>query len=81
VPVTVSSLTTGRGAPKIRSMRIHWTLAGALSFGMALAGCTSAKHAEPAAKAGIAWNTTYESALADAAKNKRPIVLDFYTDW
>lgn len=57
-----------------------------LTFGLAgtlalFAGCSSAKKSEPAAKAGIAWNTTYESALADAAKNKRPIVLDFYTDW
>ena len=48
---------------------------------VSLAGCSSAKKSEPATKAGIAWNTTYESALADAAKNKRPIVLDFYTDW
>ena len=56
-------------------------LAGALAFGLATPGCSKARHAEPAATAGIAWNTTYETALADAAKNKRPIVLDFYTDW
>jgi len=60
--------------------RFRFALPGVVSLAL-LAGCSSAKKSEPAATAGIAWNTTYESALADAAKNKRPIVLDFYTDW
>jgi len=29
----------------------------------------------------IAWNTSYDAALADAGKSGRPILLDFYTDW
>ena len=62
------------------SSGLTFGLAGALALSF-VGGCSSAKKSEPATKAGIAWNTTYESALADAAKNKRPIVLDFYTDW
>lgn len=47
------------------------------AFAMALAvGC--AKHEESRA---IAWNTSYDAALADAGKSGRPILLDFYTDW
>ena len=55
-----------------------WGMAGA--FAMALAvGCAQQKH-ETAAQS-IAWNTSYDAALADAGKTGRPILLDFYTDW
>jgi len=59
-----------------------WTagLAGAMALTFVAGGCAKAKKEESHA-AGIAWDTTMTSALADAAKNKRPIVLDFYTEW
>jgi thiol:disulfide interchange protein len=35
----------------------------------------------PRQEVGIAWKTTFDTAVADAGKNGRPILLDFYTDW
>ena len=55
-----------------------WGMAG--TFAMVLAvGCAQQKH--EAARSSIAWNTSYDAALADAGKSGRPILLDFYTDW
>jgi len=49
------------------------------AFAMALAvGCAQQKHEEARS---VAWNTSYDAALADAGKSGRPILLDFYTDW
>jgi thioredoxin-related protein len=31
--------------------------------------------------AGPAWQTDWQKALEDSAANKRPILMDFYTDW
>jgi thiol:disulfide interchange protein len=46
------------------------------AFAMALAvGCAKQDSRS------IAWNTSYDAALADAGKSGRPILLDFYTDW
>ncbi|HEV8128417.1 MAG TPA: hypothetical protein VGQ14_02045 [Candidatus Eisenbacteria bacterium] len=53
-----------------------WGMA-ALTVAVAL-GCAREKSVETAS---IAWNTSYDATLADAAKTGRPILLDFYTDW
>jgi len=53
-----------------------WGMA-ALTVAVVL-GCAREKRVETAS---IAWNTSYTAALADAGKNGRPILLDFYTDW
>ena len=53
-------------------------IAGPLAVFLAF-GCTQAKR-EPVS-ASIAWHQAYDAALADAAKNHRPILLNFYTDW
>jgi thiol:disulfide interchange protein len=56
-----------------------WTGWGMAALTVALAfGCAREKHED--AKA-VAWNTSYDAALADAGKTGRPILLDFYTDW
>jgi thiol:disulfide interchange protein len=52
-------------------------MAGAFAAVLAV-GC--AKH-EAAQSQSIAWNTSYDAALADAGRTGRPILLDFYTDW
>lgn len=59
-----------------------WTagLAGAMALTFVAGSCAKAKKEVPHA-AGVVWDTTMTSALADASKNKRPIVLDFYTEW
>jgi len=54
-----------------------WGMAGAFAAVLAV-GC--AKH-EAAQSQSIAWNTSYDAALADAGRTGRPILLDFYTDW
>jgi thiol:disulfide interchange protein len=54
-----------------------WGMAGALSMALAV-GCASQKRETARA---VTWNTAYDAALADAGKNGRPILLDFYTDW
>jgi thiol:disulfide interchange protein len=59
--------------------RGRWSLiAGALAV-VLVGACakTTPKHEE----VGIAWKTTFDTALADAGTNGRPILLDFYTDW
>ncbi len=35
----------------------------------------------PAPKDGIAWRTDYAAALAESAKEGKPVLLDFYADW
>ena len=56
-----------------------WTGFGMAALTVAVAlGCAREKHVETAS---VAWNTTYDAALADAGKSGRPILLDFYTDW
>ncbi|HEX7077513.1 MAG TPA: hypothetical protein VF363_03745 [Candidatus Eisenbacteria bacterium] len=62
-------------------MKATWSgwgwMVGAFSVALA-AGCAQPK---PEAPHGVAWNTSYDAALADAGKTGRPILLDFYTDW
>jgi thiol:disulfide interchange protein len=53
-------------------------MVGAMAFTLLTGGCATAKKEAPAT---IAWNTAMDAALADAGKNGRPILLDFYTDW
>ncbi len=53
-------------------------MVGAMAFTLLAGGCATAKKEAPAT---IAWNTAMDAALADAGKNGRPILLDFYTDW
>jgi thiol:disulfide interchange protein len=60
------------------SSRIGGWAAGALVVSVFAVGCMQAKKSMPV---GIAWNTAYDAALADARANHRPILLDFYTDW
>ena len=55
-----------------------WGMAGAFAMVLA-AGCARPRH-EGSSQA-IAWNTSYDAALADAGSTGRPILLDFYTDW
>ena len=57
--------------------RLDW-IAGVLAV-VLVGACakTTPKHEE----VGIAWKTTFDTALADAGKTGRPILLDFYTDW
>jgi thiol:disulfide interchange protein len=59
--------------------RGRWSLiAGALAV-VLVGACakTTPKHEE----VGIAWKNTFDTAIADARTNGRPILLDFYTDW
>ena len=53
-----------------------WGLVGALAL-VTTIGCATRKQEAKS----IAWNTSYDAALADAGKSGRPILLDFYTDW
>ncbi|HEX5029853.1 MAG TPA: hypothetical protein VFX78_00175 [Candidatus Eisenbacteria bacterium] len=57
--------------------RLSW-IAGALAV-VLVGACarTTPKHEA----VGIAWKTTFDTALADAGTTGRPILLDFYTDW
>lgn len=48
---------------------------------LAVAAGACQKAPTETASAGIAWNHSYDAALADAKKSDRPILLDFYTDW
>jgi thiol:disulfide interchange protein len=63
----------------MRTMRAFcgW-MAGAMALTLIAGGCATAKKEEPKT---IAWNTALDAALADAGKNGRPILVDFYTDW
>ena len=56
-----------------------WGMAGTFAM-LVAAGCAQPKH-EAATRETIAWNTSYDAALADAGRTGRPILLDFYTDW
>lgn len=56
-----------------------WGMAGAFALTVAI-GCAP-KHEPKAQTESIAWNTSYDAALADAGRTGRPILLDFYTDW
>ena len=64
--------------PMNRGALRGWGVAGAAALVLAT-GC--AKNGLEKAPASIAWNTTYDAALADAGRTGRPILLDFYTDW
>jgi thiol:disulfide interchange protein DsbD len=56
-------------------------LAVALAALMALGGCAKEKkEARPQLDA-IAWLTSYEAALRTAHDQRRPVMIDFYTDW
>lgn len=55
-----------------------WGMAGAFAAALTF-GCAT-KHEATKAQS-IAWNTSYDAALADAGSTGRPILLDFYTDW
>jgi thiol:disulfide interchange protein len=57
-----------------------WGMAGTFAMVVA-AGCAQPKHPAASSQQAIAWNTTYDAALADAGRTGRPILLDFYTDW
>lgn len=57
-----------------------WGMAGAFAVVLA-AGCGQQKHETAAQSQSIAWNTSFDAALADAGRTGRPILLDFYTDW
>lgn len=62
-----------------RFMNGAWgLLAGAVVCSLVAGGCATA---EKPALPTIAWKTSMSGALADAGKNGRPILLDFYTDW
>lgn len=50
----------------------------AVALSLLAGGCATGKKEAPAT---IAWNTAMDAALADAGKQGRPILLDFYTDW
>ena len=39
------------------------------------------KIAAPKAARSIAWSKTFEAAQAEAAKSRRPLMVDFYADW
>ncbi len=58
-------------------MKSAWGLA-AVALLVVGGGCATEKKAGTAT---IAWNIAMEAALADAGKQGRPILLDFYTDW
>jgi thiol:disulfide interchange protein len=53
-------------------------MTGAMALTLLAGGCATAKKETHAA---IAWNTAMNAALADAGQTRRPILLDFYTDW
>ena len=58
--------------------RGRWSwIAGALAV-VLVGACAKTT---PKQEVGIAWKTTFDTALADAGKSGRPILLDFYTDW
>lgn len=59
------------------SRGIGW-IAGAAVLALALTGCGTSRKAEPPAGT---WLTSLDEGLADAQAHKRPILLDFYTDW
>jgi len=62
----------------MRASRGIGLIAGAAVLALALAGCGGSRRAEPAAGT---WLTSLDEGLADARAHKRPILLDFYTDW
>ncbi len=49
-----------------------------LLLALAVGAC---QDAAPEAPSGVAWIRSYDAALADAKKESRPVLLDFYTDW
>jgi thiol:disulfide interchange protein len=51
-------------------------MAGAATLVLLAGGCSKGTKVE-----GDAWKTDFDAALADAGQAKRPILLDFYTDW
>ena len=55
-----------------------WGWTAALALTLVVDACQQAKQELPS---GVAWVTSMDTALADAQKTGRPILLDFYTDW
>jgi hypothetical protein len=51
-------------------------VAGAAALALLAGGCSKGTK-----EAGHAWKTDFDAALADAGQARRPIILDFYTDW
>ena len=66
----------------MRMIRSAWDgrswMAGAVALALMAGACATSKKET---RTGIAWNTAYNAALADAGQTHRPILLDFYTDW
>ena len=52
------------------------TLGGWVALALLAGGCSSGTKEQ-----GQAWKYNFDAALADAGQTKRPILLDFYTDW
>ncbi|HVP56859.1 MAG TPA: thioredoxin domain-containing protein [bacterium] len=56
-----------------------------LVFGLAalvaLTSCAKEKKPARAERDAIAWLTSYEAALKTAKDERRPVMIDFYTDW
>ena len=66
----------------------RWALAaqllapGALTFALALAPVAPAQAKPSKSQAGkIAWQTNFESAMAQAKKSGKPMFVDFYATW
>jgi thiol:disulfide interchange protein len=51
-------------------------VAGVSALALLAGGCSSGPKEQA-----HAWKTSFDVALADAGESKRPILLDFYTDW
>lgn len=60
--------------------KIHtgWGWTAAVALALTVSACQQAKNEAPE---GVAWLTSMDAALADAQKQGRPILLNFYTDW
>lgn len=52
-------------------------VAGTAALALALTGCAKKEPAPPKA----VWNSSLDTALADARAHHRPIILDFFADW
>jgi thiol:disulfide interchange protein len=55
-------------------------LCGLLAL-LTLVSCAKEKKAARVERDAIAWLTSYEAALQTAREERRPVMIDFYTDW
>jgi thiol:disulfide interchange protein len=62
----------------MRNAPAAWGWTAALALTLVVGACQQAKQEAPGE---VAWVTSMDAALADAQKEGRPILLDFYTDW